>query len=62
MTIKTLFFTLFFAASMILTPGQAMAEKVRVAVASNFTGAITSIAKHYEAKTGQKLTLIFGST
>lgn len=39
-----------------------MADKIQVAVASNFTEAIKSIAEHYEVSTGQKVTLIFGST
>lgn len=39
-----------------------MGEEIRVAVASNFTAAIASIAKRFEAGTDHKVTLIFGST
>ena len=47
---------------MMLAPGQSMAEEIRVAAASNFTDAITSIARRFEAITNHKVTLIFGST
>ncbi|MEA2078415.1 MAG: substrate-binding domain-containing protein, partial [Pseudomonadota bacterium] len=42
--------------------GKSIAEEIRVAVASNFTDAITSIARRFEANTDHKVTLIFGST
>ena len=42
--------------------GNAAAEEIRVAVASNFAGAIKVIAKHFELKTSHRVTLIFGST
>ena len=46
----------------VLIPGQAMAEEIRVAVASNFKDAITLIAERFETGTGHEVTLIFGST
>jgi molybdate transport system substrate-binding protein len=58
----TLFSMLLLAATMMLAPGQTIAEEIRVAAASNFTDAITSIAKRFEATTNHKVTLIFGST
>lgn len=39
-----------------------VADEIRVAVASNFIGAIKSIAESFEASTGHKVTLISGST
>ncbi|MFK5893956.1 MAG: molybdate ABC transporter substrate-binding protein [Pseudomonadota bacterium] len=42
--------------------GQAKADNINVAVASNFTDAIKSIVKNFEVDTGHKVTLIFGST
>ncbi len=57
-----MFYMLISAATMILVPGQSSAEEIRIAVASNFTNAITTIARRYEANSGQKVTLIFGST
>ncbi len=47
---------------MMLAPGQSIAEEIWVAVASNFTDAITSIAKRFEASKNHTVTLIFGST
>jgi len=38
------------------------ASTLRVAVASNFTTAVRAIAESFEAKTGHRVTLIFGST
>lgn len=58
----TLFSTLLFAAIIMLAPGHSIAEQIRVAVASNFTAAITSITKRFEVNTDHKITLIFGST
>ena len=43
-------------------PGQAIAGEMRVAVASNFTAAMNSLAQRFEANTGHKVTLVFGST
>ena len=62
MKTHTLFSTLLLAATMMLAPGQSMAEEIHVAVASNFKVAITSIAKRFEAGTDHKVTVIFGST
>jgi len=47
---------------MILVAEQSTAEEIRVAAASNFANAITSIAQRFEINTGHKVTLIFGST
>ena len=45
-----------------LAAGQAMAGEIKLAVASNFASAITAIAERFEANTGHKVKLIFGST
>ena len=45
-----------------LTPGYSIAEEIRVAVASNFIPVLSVIAKRFEARTRQKVTLISGST
>jgi molybdate transport system substrate-binding protein len=45
-----------------LGAGQAMADEIRVAVAGNFTETIKPIVKQFEASTGHKVTLSFGST
>ena len=45
-----------------LTLGQVMADEIRVAVASNFADTIRTIAQRFEAGTGHKVKLIFGST
>ncbi len=47
---------------MALSAGQAIAEEIRVAVASNFADAIKTITQQFEANTGHKITLSFGST
>lgn len=62
MKIPTLFYTLAVAFALMLGAGKTMADEIRVAVASNFTDAIKSIAERFEANTGQKVRLIFGST
>ena len=41
---------------------QSMAAELRVAVASNFTRAMTSLAQQFEKDTGHKVKLVFGST
>ncbi len=46
----------------ILASAQSMAAELRVAVASNFTRAMTSLIHQFEANTGHKVKLIFGST
>ncbi|MBW1790267.1 MAG: substrate-binding domain-containing protein, partial [Deltaproteobacteria bacterium] len=47
---------------LMLGAGQVMADEIRVAVASNFTETIKSIAGRFEASTGHRVTLISGST
>jgi len=47
---------------LMLTSTQSMAAELRVAVASNFTRAMTSLIHQFEANTGHKVKLIFGST
>lgn len=42
--------------------GTAAADEIRIAVASNFSNAIKSIAKQYEEETGHEITLSFAST
>ncbi|HDP88679.1 MAG TPA: molybdate ABC transporter substrate-binding protein, partial [Thioalkalivibrio sp.] len=44
------------------TQSSAVADEVLVAVASNFTGAITVIAERFEQQTGHDVVLSFGST
>ncbi len=39
-----------------------VADEIRVAVASNFTYVVKNIAKHFTARTGHTVALIFGST
>lgn len=57
-----LFFILLIIAAIMFVNGQSTAGEIHVAVASNFTNAIKGITKRFEAKTGNKVTLIFGST
>ena len=45
-----------------LAAGQAMADEIKLAVASNFANPITAIVEHFEAHTGHEVKLIFGST
>lgn len=47
---------------LMLSAGWAMADEIRVAVASNFAGAIKRVAERFEVHTDHKVTLIFGST
>ena len=47
---------------MMLAAGQSIAEEIRVAVASNFSVVIKTLAERFEADTGNKVSLIFGST
>jgi len=47
---------------MTLATGQLIAEEIRVAVASNFSIAITTLAEQFEANSGHTVSLIFGST
>jgi len=57
-----MFFKLLIAAAITLAVGQAMADDIRVAAASNFSEAIKSIANRFEVATGHRVILIFGST
>ena len=50
------------AVTVTLAQGQAVADEVLVAVASNFTGAIKAIAERFEQETGHDVVLSFGST
>jgi len=59
---RILFFTLVLTANSALLPGLSMADEIRVAVASNFTDAARSIARHFEKNSGHKVILSFGST
>jgi len=43
-------------------PGVATAAEIRVATASNFRHAMSSLADHFERESGHQLVLIFGST
>lgn len=56
---RSLFFSFLLAA---LVSSQAHGEAVTVAVASNFTSAMTAIAAAFHKKTGQQVTLAFGSS
>lgn len=47
---------------MVLATGQAVAEEIRVAVASNFANVIKILSAQFEAATGHKVALIYGST
>ena len=47
---------------LILGAGQTVADEIHVAVASNFADAIKTIAQQFEANTGLKVILSFGST
>ena len=47
---------------MMLATGQSLAEEIRVAVASNFSIAITALAERFEADSGHTVALIPGST
>ena len=46
----------------VLGSGQVLAAEIRVAVASNFARAMTSLARDFEENTGHKVKLVFGST
>lgn len=61
--LKTLAVGLSIAAwSFIASTGAASAGETTVAVAANFTAAANDIAKAFEAETGHKAVLVFGST
>lgn len=44
------------------TMGQSIADEIHVAVASNFAEVMTEISKQFEASTGHRVVLSFGST
>jgi molybdate transport system substrate-binding protein len=48
--------------AVLLFPFAALADEIRVAVASNFTNPMRTIAERFEAQTGHKVVLAFGST
>lgn len=50
------------SASVVVLPGAAFSAETKIAVAANFTAAAKDIAKAFEAKTGHKAVLAFGST
>jgi molybdate transport system substrate-binding protein len=56
------FLKLLLVTAAILISGQAMADEIRIAVASNFAGAIKAAVDQFEADTGHNVTLSFGST
>jgi len=47
---------------LMLASEQSLAAELRVAVASNFTRTMTSLIQQFEANTGHKVKLVFGST
>jgi molybdate transport system substrate-binding protein len=57
-----MFIKLLIAAAITLAASQSMANDIRVAAASNFSEAIKVIADRFEAATGHRVILIFGST
>jgi len=52
----------YFICLLLLLPCYALADTIRVAVASNFSEPIKAIAAKYESHTGHRLILVFGST
>lgn len=50
------------ALTLALSTRSLSADEIRVAVASNFAGTMQQIAGRFEARTGHKVTLAFGST
>jgi molybdate transport system substrate-binding protein len=53
---------LFLLTALLTTPDFALAEEIRVAAASNFRDALTELGHQFEASTGNRVLLIFGST
>ncbi len=62
MKAPTLFLTPLIACLLTLGAGQAIADEINVAVASNFTRTIKTLAVRFEASSGHRVTLSFGST
>jgi molybdate transport system substrate-binding protein len=52
----------YFICLLLFLPSYALADTIRVAVASNFSEPIKAIAARYESHTGHRLLLVFGST
>lgn len=50
------------ASLLLLSSTQSIAAEIRIAVASNFTRAMTGLVPQFEANTGHKVKLVFGST
>ena len=59
---KAMRYALILAIVLALNSGQATADEIRVAVASNFSGAIKEIAAVFGKSTGHRVLLVFGST
>jgi len=59
---KILIIKRLFIVTIMFSCTQSIANEIRVAVASNFAHAITSISKKFEIATGYRVTLTFGST
>ncbi len=47
---------------LLMGSGFVMADQIRIAVASNFIGAMTVLSETFELKTGHQVVLMFGST
>ncbi len=60
--ISKIVYTWLIALCFILLSGHALADNLRVAVASNFSGAIKQISRQFEADTNHKVVLIIGAT
>lgn len=50
------------ALAVMVSSGQVFASEIRIAAASNFRAAITALARSFEASSGSKLALAYGST
>jgi molybdate transport system substrate-binding protein len=59
---QKLFLKLLVATTALFVANQAIASEIRVAVASNFTSAMTTIANQFEAEMGYRIRLSFSST
>lgn len=54
--------SILFALSLLVISNHSYAQQIHVAVASNFTGAMTQLAAAFEKNTGNKVILSFGSS
>ncbi len=59
---KTMILRFLIVSVLMLASAQSMAAELRVAVASNFTRAMITLANQFETDTGHKVKLVFGST